>query len=112
MSRDSWHTTLTEMSHRVNDLTEVESFNCSQPGPLYLETVGVDDLVADGALHQHEVELVLLFLQCVLFPGLFAHHTHRRVRQNRLHGLTTKRHEQAGMNAFNLTKHVMLCHKI
>ncbi len=59
--------------------------SCFQPGALYLQTVGVDNLVADGALHEHEVKLVLLFLQCVLLPRLFAHHTHRRVRQNRLH---------------------------
>lgn len=98
----SWHTTFTVKKKRegpwVNDSTEVEFFNCSQPGPLYLETVGVDDLVADGALHQHEVELVLLFLQCVLLPCLFTHHAHRRVGQNRLHGSRTKHQEHAGIN--------------
>lgn len=55
-------------------------------GPLYLETVGVDNLVAYGTLHQHEVELIVLLLQCVLLSSLFAHHTHSCVGQNRLHG--------------------------
>lgn len=50
----------------------------------YLQTVRVDDLVADGTLHQHEVELVLLVLQCVLLASLFAHHTHCGVRQDGL----------------------------
>lgn len=57
-----------------------------RPCPPYLETVGVDNLVAYGALHQHEVELILFFLQCILLSSLFTHHTHSCVGQNRLHG--------------------------
>lgn len=52
--------------------------------PLHLQTVWVDDLVADGALHQHEVELVVLFSQGVFLPGFFAHQAHCGVGQNRL----------------------------
>lgn len=63
------------------------SWLCSSPP--YLEAVGMDDLVADGALHKHEVELVLLFVQCVLLARLFTYHTHRCVGQNRLQGLNT-----------------------
>lgn len=53
---------------------------------LYLQAVGMDDLIADGALHQHKVKLVLLILQCVLLPGFFAHYTHCCVGQHGLHG--------------------------
>lgn len=68
-------------------MTEVKSQMCAGgTGPLYLETVGVDNLVAYGTLHQHEVELIVFLLQCVLLSGLFTHHTHSRVRQNRLRG--------------------------
>lgn len=83
-------------------LTEVELFKCSQLGPLYLEAVGMDNLVADRALHKHEVELVLLFLQCVLLPCLFTHHTHRCVGQDRLHG--SKTNKKLGINKFNINE--------
>lgn len=51
---------------------------------LHLQTIWVDDLVADGALHQHEVELIVLFSQGVFLPGFFAHQAHRSVGQDRL----------------------------
>lgn len=89
-----------EVSHSVSCLT-------APGGPPYLETVGMDDLVADGALHQHEVELVLLFLQCVLLARLFAHNTHRCVRQDRLDG----HREQEGMNTFNSHYRVFFLHR-
>lgn len=50
----------------------------------HLQTAGVDDLVADGALHQREAELLLLRVHGVLLPRLAARKTHRRVRQHRL----------------------------
>ena len=44
----------------------------------------MDYLIADGALHEHAVKLVLLFLHCVLLPCLSTHQTHRCVGQDRL----------------------------
>lgn len=69
---------------------------------MYLEAVGMDDLVADRALHQHKVELVLLFLQCVLLPCLFTHHTHGRVWQDGLQGSRTNK--KVGINTFNINE--------
>lgn len=51
---------------------------------IYLQTIGMNDLVADGALHEHEVKLLLLILNGVFFAGLPADETHRCVRQDRL----------------------------
>lgn len=44
----------------------------------------MDDLIADGAFHEHHVELFFFFLDCVFFPGLTAHRTHCCVWQNGL----------------------------
>lgn len=52
----------------------------------HLQTVGVDDFVADGALHEHEVELLLFILGGVLFARFPADEAHCRVRQDRLQG--------------------------
>ena len=49
-----------------------------------LQAAGVDDFVADGALHQTEAELLLLRVHRVLLARLAARKTHRRVRQHRL----------------------------
>lgn len=51
---------------------------------LYLQTIRVDNLIADGALHQHEVELIVLFSEGVLLPSFFAHQAHCSVGQHRL----------------------------
>lgn len=52
----------------------------------HLEAVRMGNLVADGALHQHEIELVLLVIHRVLFAGLSADEAHGRVGQHRLGG--------------------------
>ena len=52
----------------------------------HLEAAGMDDLVADGALHQGQAELLLLRVHRVLLPRLTAGETHRCVGQ---HGLQT-----------------------
>lgn len=52
----------------------------------HLQAVWVCNLVADGALHQHEVELVLLVIHRVLLAGLSADDAHGRVGQDRLWG--------------------------
>lgn len=44
------------------------------------------NLVADGALHQHEVELVLLVIHRVFLAGLSADDAHGRVGQDGLEG--------------------------
>lgn len=44
----------------------------------------MNNLVADGALHEHEVELLLLVLHRVLFAGLSADETHSCVGQDGL----------------------------
>lgn len=44
----------------------------------------MNNLVADGALHEHEVELLLLVLHRVLFAGLSADETHSGVGQDGL----------------------------
>ena len=51
-----------------------------------LQAAGVDDFVADGALHQRQAELLLLRVHGVLLPRLATRKTHRRVRQDRLQG--------------------------
>lgn len=61
-----------------------------QSGPVaavaHLEAVWMCNLVADGALHQHEVELVLLVIHRVLLAGLSADDAHGRVGQDGLEG--------------------------
>lgn len=57
---------------------------------MYLQTVGVNDFIADGALHEHEVKLLLFILGGVLFARLSTDETHCRVRQDRLHGQTDR----------------------
>lgn len=52
----------------------------------HLEAVWMCNLVADGALHQHEVELVLLVIHRVLLAGLSADDAHGRVGQDGLGG--------------------------
>lgn len=54
----------------------------------HLQTAGVDDFVADGALHQGEAELLFCRLYRVLLSRLATCKTHCGVRQ---HGL--QRHE-------------------
>lgn len=44
------------------------------------------NLVADGALHEHEVELVLLVIDCVLLASLSADEAHGCVGQDGLRG--------------------------
>lgn len=51
----------------------------------------MNNLVADGALHEHEVELLLLVLHRVLFAGLSTDETHSSVGQD---GLDEKRAER------------------
>ncbi len=55
---------------------------------MYLKTVGVNNLIADGALHEHEVKLFFLVLHRVLFPRLSTDETHRCVRQDGLRKIT------------------------
>lgn len=64
----------------------------------HLQAAGVDDLVADGALHQREAELLLLRVHRVLLPRLATRKTHRCVRQHRL-GRRTGRHKQVSQVA-------------
>lgn len=54
-----------------------------------LEAAGVDDLVADGALHQGEAELLILRVHRVLLPRLSTGKAHGCMRQHRL-----QRHRQ------------------
>lgn len=54
----------------------------------YLKASRVDDLVADGALHEHEVKLAFFLFHCVLLPGLATHKAHGSVGQ---HWLRTQR---------------------
>lgn len=61
----------------------------------HLEAVWMCNLVADGALHQHEVELVLLVIHRVLLAGLSADDAHGRVGQDGLEGKGGK-HNQDG----------------
>lgn len=49
-----------------------------------LEAAGVDDLVADGALHEREAELLLLRLHRVLLSRFTTRETHGCVGQHRL----------------------------
>lgn len=51
---------------------------------IYLQTIRMNDLIADGALHEHEVKLFLLILNGVFLAGLPTDETHCRVRQDRL----------------------------
>jgi len=44
----------------------------------------MNNLIADGALHEHKVKLLLLILHCVLFPCLSTDETHCCVWQDRL----------------------------
>ncbi len=53
-----------------------------------LEAAGVDDLIADGALHEREAELLLLRLHRVLLPRFTAGEAHGCVRQHRLRRAT------------------------
>lgn len=54
----------------------------------------MDNLIADGALHEHEVKLLLFVLHCVLFPCLSTDETHGRVGQDGLEGKKQKREDQ------------------
>lgn len=49
-----------------------------------LEAAGVDDLVADGALHEREAELLLLRLHRVFLSRFTTRETHGCVGQHRL----------------------------
>lgn len=74
---------LSVMASKRRNSTELEPLNYFHE-LLHLQAIWVDNLIADGALHQHEVELVLLFSQGVFLPGFFAHQAHSSVGQNRL----------------------------
>lgn len=52
---------------------EVWSSIGRSPGTAHLKASGVDDFIADGALHEHEVKLAFFLFYCVLFPRLAAH---------------------------------------
>lgn len=52
----------------------------------HLQTAGVDDFVADGALHQREAELLICRLYRVLLSRLATCKTHGGVRQHGLQG--------------------------
>lgn len=55
----------------------------------------MDNLIADGALHEHEVKLLLFVLHCVLFPCLSTDETHCRVGQDGLEGKKQRRQDLA-----------------
>lgn len=65
-----------------------KNYISSQPAAAaaHLQAVWMCNLVADGALHQHEVELVLLVIHRVLLAGLSADDAHGRVGQDGLVG--------------------------
>lgn len=50
----------------------------------YLKASRMDDFIAYGALHKHEVELAFLFLHCILLSCLATHEAHGSVGQHRL----------------------------
>lgn len=43
------------------------------PEAAHLKASRVDDFVADGALHEHEVKLAFFLFHCVLFSCLATH---------------------------------------
>lgn len=55
----------------------------------YLKASRVDDLVADGALHKHEVKLAFFLFHCVLLPCLATHKAHGGVGQHWLRAQET-----------------------
>lgn len=62
----------------------------------------MNDLIADGALHEHEVELVFVAVQRVLLPRLFTHHAHGGVGQDGLHG--SRRTRKAGFKVVDILR--------
>ena len=58
--------------------------NTDRHAELHLKAAGMYDLVADGALHQREAELLFLRLHCVLLSCLTTRKTHRCVRKDGL----------------------------
>lgn len=84
------------------------------PGAAHLKASGVDDLVADGALHEHEVELAFLLLHRVLLPCLTAHQAHGRVGQHWLESRGEQRSAGAGTPQAMEPRHELLsftCHR-
>lgn len=45
-------------------------------GKTDLEAVGMDDLITDGALHEHGIKLLVFVVERVFFTSLAAHHTY------------------------------------
>lgn len=58
-------------------------------GYYYLKASRVDDLVADGAFHEHEVKFAFLLFHCVLLPCLATHKAHGGVGQHWLRNQET-----------------------
>ena len=54
----------------------------------------MDNLIADGALHEHEVRLLLFVLHWVLFPCVSTDETHGRVGQDGLEGKKQRSEDQ------------------
>ena len=46
----------------------------------------MDDFIADGAFHEHEVKFAFFLFHCVLFSRLATHQAHCGVRQHWLQG--------------------------
>lgn len=69
-----------------SSLPQAESSK-KQPDPnraAYLKASRVDDFIAYGALHKHDVELAFLFLHCILLSCFATHEAHGSVGQHRL----------------------------
>ena len=56
------------------------------PKPAHLKASRVDDFIADGAFHEHEVKFAFFLFHCVLFSCLATHQAHSGVRQHWLQG--------------------------
>lgn len=52
------------------------------PGTAHLKASRVDDFIADGALHEHEVKLSFFLFHGVFLPGLATHQAHGSVGQH------------------------------
>lgn len=66
------------------------------PKPAHLKASRVDDFIADGAFHEHEVKLAFFLFHCVLFSRLATHQAHGGVRQHWLQGKNTREVSMAG----------------
>jgi hypothetical protein len=61
------------------------------PRGCYLKASRVDNLVADGALHEHEVKLAFFLFHSVLLPCLATHKAHSGVGQHWLRSQETQK---------------------